>query len=87
RIAVSASVSCLYSDEGGLFQGESTEPAFKPDFNLDLLRSYPYVGRALAFERKRFLALGGLDSLYGELAPHDVLWRMVEEEGANVVGH
>jgi glycosyltransferase involved in cell wall biosynthesis len=87
RIAVSDNVSCIYSDEGGLFLGESTEPAFKPDFNLDLLRSYPYVGRALAFERERFLALGGLDSSNGELAPHDVLWRMVEAEGPGVVGH
>ncbi|MHC8412412.1 glycosyltransferase [Pseudomonas sp. Hz4] len=87
RIAVSDNVSCIYSDEGGLFQGESTEPAFKPDFNLDLLRSYPYVGRALAFERGHFLALGGLDSQHGELAPHDVLWRMVEAQGASVVEH
>ncbi|MGE8151598.1 glycosyltransferase [Pseudomonas vancouverensis] len=87
RIAHNRDFTCLYSDEGGLSQGESTEPAFKPDFNLDLMRSYPYVGRALAFERERFLALGGLDSEFGELAPHDVLWRMVEQDGTQVVGH
>ncbi|MCX2541871.1 glycosyltransferase [Pseudomonas sp. COW5] len=87
RIALSRTVTCLYSDEGGLSQGESTEPVFKPDFNLDLMRSYPYVGRALAFERERFLALGGFDSAFGELAPHDVLWRMVEQDGTHVVGH
>lgn len=87
RIALSRSLTCLYSDEGGLSEGESTEPVFKPDFNLDLMRSYPYVGRALAFERERFMALGGLDSAFGELAPHDVLWRMVENDGPHVVGH
>ncbi|MND31443.1 GalNAc(5)-diNAcBac-PP-undecaprenol beta-1,3-glucosyltransferase [compost metagenome] len=87
RIALSRALTCLYSDEGGLHQGESAEPAFKPDFNLDLMRSYPYVGRALAFEREQFLALGGFDSVYGELAPHDVLWRMVESGGTQVVGH
>ncbi|MDN3222877.1 glycosyltransferase [Pseudomonas nunensis] len=87
RIALSRSLTCLYSDEGSLRQGESAEPAFKPDFNLDLMRSYPYVGRALAFERERFLALGGFDSTFAELAPHDVLWRMVENDGPQVVGH
>ncbi|KII38042.1 glycosyl transferase family 2 [Pseudomonas fluorescens] len=87
RIALTPTLACLYSDEGGLNQGESAEPAFKPDFNLDLMRSYPYVGRALAFERERFLAVGGFDSQFGELAPHDVLWRMVENEGTGAIGH
>ncbi|MEB0224503.1 glycosyltransferase [Pseudomonas sp. 10S4] len=87
RIALSRTLKCLYSDEGGLRQGESAEPAFKPDFNLDLMRSYPYVGRALAFEREGFLALGGFDSVYGELGPHDVLWRLVESDGPQVIGH
>ncbi|MDD0967588.1 MULTISPECIES: glycosyltransferase [Pseudomonas] len=87
RIALSNTLTCLYSDEGGLSQGESAEPVFKPDFNLDLMRSYPYVGRALAFDRQRFLALGGFDAAFGELAAHDVLWRMVENDGTQVVGH
>ncbi|MFJ2689761.1 glycosyltransferase [Pseudomonas sp. NPDC087336] len=87
RIAFAPTMACLYSDEGGLHQGESAGPAFKPDFNLDLMRSYPYVGRALAFERERFLALGGFNSQFGELAPHDLLWRMVENEGTHVIGH
>jgi glycosyltransferase involved in cell wall biosynthesis len=87
RIAHSPALTCLYSDEGSLRNGESAEPAFKPDFNLDLLRSYPYVGRALAFKRERFLALGGFAATFAELAPHDVLWRMVESDGTQVVGH
>ncbi|NVZ67437.1 hypothetical protein HX867_35590, partial [Pseudomonas gingeri] len=78
---------CFYSDEGGLREGESVEPVFKPDFNLDLLRGYPYVGRTLAFQREAFLALGGFDALHGELAPHDVIWRLVEEEGTRAVEH
>ncbi|MDR9863990.1 MULTISPECIES: glycosyltransferase [Pseudomonas] len=87
RIAHSSSLTCIYSDEGSLRSGESAEPAFKPDFNLDLMRSYPYVGRALAFQRERFLALGGFTATFAELAPHDVLWRMVESDGLQVVGH
>jgi glycosyltransferase involved in cell wall biosynthesis len=87
RIVHSPSLKCLYSDEGSLRDGESAEPAFKPDFNLDLMRSYPYVGRALAFERERFLALGGFAPDFAQLAPHDVLWRLVESDGTQVVGH
>ncbi|MER2104884.1 MAG: glycosyltransferase family 2 protein, partial [Pseudomonas atacamensis] len=87
RIAHSRSLTCLYSDEGSVRDGESAEPAFKPDFNLDLMRSYPYVGRALAFQRERFLALGGFAPTFAELAPHDMLWRMVESDGLQVVGH
>ncbi len=87
RIATDGHLRCLYSDEGALHAGESAEPVFKPDFNLDLLRSYPYVGRALAFERDNFLALGGFDSDFDELAPHDALWRLVESEGAQAIGH
>lgn len=87
RISASPSAFCVYGDEGGLRDGESADPVFKPDFNLDLMRSYPYVGRSLALQRERFLALGGFDSSYGELAPHDVLWRMVEDDGIKVVEH
>ncbi|WP_085694625.1 MULTISPECIES: glycosyltransferase [unclassified Pseudomonas] len=87
RIVHNPSLTCLYGDEGSLRNGESAEPAFKPDFNLDLMRSYPYVGRALAFQRERFLDLGGFAPEFAELAPHDVLWRMVESGGTHVVGH
>ena len=58
RIAGTPGMLCAYSDEGALVDGESVEPVFKPDFNLDLMRSYPYVGRTLAFERQRFIGGG-----------------------------
>lgn len=87
RVATDPGLRCVYSDEGALRAGESAEPVFKPDFNLDLLRSYPYVGRALAFERDALLALGGFNPDFAELAPHDMLWRLVEGEGADCIGH
>ncbi|MCU7645145.1 glycosyltransferase [Pseudomonas piscis] len=87
RIAHTPAMLCAYSDEGALVEGESTEPVFKPDFNLDLMRSYPYVGRALAFSRERFLAEGGFDPLRGELAAHDLLWRLVEAAGPQSIEH
>lgn len=87
RIAGTPDMLCAYSDEGALVEGESLDPVFKPDFNLDLMRSYPYVGRTLAFERQRFLAVGGFDPAHGELAPHDLLWRLVEEAGLHTIEH
>lgn len=87
RIVGAPGASCIYSDEGALQDDKSAEPIFKPDFNLDLMRGYPYVGRVLAFERKRFLAQGGFDSRFGELAPHDLIWRLVESDGPHTVGH
>ncbi|MGJ7516003.1 glycosyltransferase [Pseudomonas baetica] len=87
RIAGSPGILCAYSDEGALIEGESIDPVFKPDFNLDLMRAYPYVGRTLAFERQRFLTLGGFDPAMGELAPHDVVWRLVEDAGPQTIEH
>nr|WP_273819337.1 glycosyltransferase [Pseudomonas asplenii] len=87
RILVSSAVRCIYSDEGALRDGESADPVFKPDFNLDLMRSYPYVGRALAFQRKGFVELDGFDIVRGEMAPHDLLWRLVESDGTRAVEH
>ncbi|WP_460321269.1 glycosyltransferase [Pseudomonas ogarae] len=87
RVAGKPGILCAYSDEGALVNGESIEPVFKPDFNLDLMRAYPYVGRALAFERERFMTVGGFDPAHGELAPHDLLWRLVEEAGPQTIEH
>ncbi|WP_339480419.1 glycosyltransferase [Pseudomonas sp. RL_5y_Pfl2_73] len=87
RVAGRQGILCVYSDEGALVDGESFEPVFKPDFNLDLMRAYPYVGRTLAFERERFMTAGGFEPTQGELAPHDLLWRLVEEAGPQTIEH
>ncbi|MEB0219901.1 glycosyltransferase family 2 protein, partial [Pseudomonas sp. AB12(2023)] len=87
RIVNNDTARCFYTDEGALRDGESAEPVFKPDFNLDFLRSYPYIGRCVAFQRESYLALGGFDSNYGELAPHDLVWRLYEQQGETSVHH
>jgi len=87
RIAVLPGMACVYSDEGAWVDGQPCEPIFKPDFNIDLMRSYPYVGRSLAFDCTALQAHGGFDSAYGELAPHDLLWRLVEAHGPQVIEH
>jgi glycosyltransferase involved in cell wall biosynthesis len=87
RVAHRTGLLCVYSDEGALEDEESCEPVFKPDFNLDLMRGYPYVGRALAFERRHLLTIGGFDEQHQELAPQDVIWRLVETVGPQTIEH
>jgi GT2 family glycosyltransferase/glycosyltransferase involved in cell wall biosynthesis len=87
RIVHMPDIRCVYTDEGALKDDESIDSVFKPDFNLDLMRGYPYVGRALAFSRQPLLEMGGFSSEYVELAPHDALWRVVENNGTQAVEH
>lgn len=87
RIVRFDAMACVYGDEGGLDGDESAEPVFKPDFNLDLQRAYPFTGRALAFSRAHYLAAGGFVAGYQELAPHDLLWRLVESHGPQAIEH
>ncbi len=87
RIAFSPAIQCIYSDESALVDEVSQEPVFKPDFNMDLMRSYPYVGRALAFSREAVQSNAGFDPAHSELAPHDLLWRLVENHGPQVIEH
>lgn len=87
RIVARPQMACCYGDEGSLREGVSAEPVFKPDFNLDLMRGYPYTGRMLAYSREAIRTLGGFAAGYRELAPHDLLWRLVESRGPQTIEH
>lgn len=87
RMALRTDSLCLYTDEGSHDNLAPSNPVFKPDFNLDLMRSLPYVGRLLAFKVDAMRELGGFDDEFASLAAHDMLWRMVETFGLQVVEH
>ncbi|OWP51827.1 glycoside hydrolase family 99-like domain-containing protein [Pseudomonas nitroreducens] len=87
RINLSPDMRCCYYDEDQLLDSGHAFPLLKPDFNLDLLRSYPYTGSALAFQRSAAFERGGIDRRFGDLALHDLLLRLVESTGFNAVGH
>jgi len=76
-----------YADEAGWAEGKPEGPMLKPDFNVDMLRSYPYVGRNLVLSTAAVQAVGGLDERVADLAPIDLMWRLVEQVGPSVVGH
>lgn len=87
RMALRSDSRCLYTDEGAHDNLAPSSPVFKPDFNLDLMRSLPYVGRVLAFNVNALRDHAGFDEAFAALAPHDLLWRLVEAHGLQVVEH
>src|SRR5690606_27742490 len=76
-----------YADEASWTDGGPESPMLKPDLNVDMLRSYPYVGRNLVLSTAAVQAVGGLDERVADLAPIDLMWRLVEQVGPSVVGH
>ena len=77
----------LYSDEDVLNANQGFEaPQFKPDFNLDLLRSTPYVGVCCWCQRESLVALGGMPALsQAEVFALSLLY--ADTFGAEAIGH
>lgn len=77
----------IYADEDTVGAEGYLAPVFRPDINLDLLRSYPYTGTAVAIKRTTCAELGGFDEAAGALFLHDMLLKIVERDGLPAVGH
>jgi GT2 family glycosyltransferase len=78
----------LYSDEDRIDpQDARSSPHFKPDFNLDLMRSLPYVGGLLVLRRRLFAQLGGFDGRWDGAEEYDLALRVAERVGAAGFGH
>jgi glycosyltransferase involved in cell wall biosynthesis len=77
----------VYSDEDRVGpDGERHDPLFKPDFNLDLLRSTPYMGGSIAIRREVLVEIGGYRP-FGEATIYDLVFRALEAGGENSIGH
>ncbi len=87
RVGAQPGMACCYVDEDTCQNDGYDQPLFKPDVNLDLLRSYPYVGRTLAISKKALLIVGGLNANFAQLAHYDVVFRIVERFDLAAVGH
>ncbi|MEI7196921.1 glycosyltransferase [Pectobacterium versatile] len=82
------SARAFYFDEASMKEGRVENPMLKPECNIDMLRSYPYIGRSLAFDlsslrslREPFASFGGRFDLY------DAVWQLIEQEGPQALGH
>lgn len=78
----------LYTDEARIDpQGILSDPHFKPDFNIDLMRGLPYVGALVAVRRALFAAIGGFDPAWDGTEEYDLALRLAERLGADGFGH
>jgi GT2 family glycosyltransferase len=83
----------VYTDEDSLTEdGLYGNPHFKPDFNLDYLRSLPYVGGLVLIRRDLFEALGGFDPEAVGADEYDLVlraWERLEAagQGDRAIGH
>ncbi len=77
----------MYCDEDELNRNEERcKPRFKPDFNLDLLRSTDYAGWFTLARTEAINCAGGMGS-YPGFENHDLLFRLFENYGARTIGH
>ena len=83
----------VYTDEDTLTpDGQHVNPHCKPDFNLDYLRSLPYIGGLLLIRRDLFDVLGGFDPAFEGAEDYDLLlraWEHLQAGGAGekAIGH
>lgn len=78
--------SFIYTDDDLIEpSGVRTTPRFKPDFNLDLLRSSPYIGSGW-MRTPELLTLGGIRQFSGA-ENYDIALRWLDHYGEAVVGH
>ncbi len=66
-------------------QGQRMHPRFKPDFNLDLLRSLDYTG-VVIFQHDAFIQTPGFEPLPGQ-ENRDLVFKFYEQFGEKAIGH
>jgi GT2 family glycosyltransferase len=77
----------IYCDEDSVDRaGARGAPQFKPDFNLDLLRSMPYIGNGCAVRRDVLLAQGGY-LCADAIAHYNTAFQVLERDGEAAIGH
>lgn len=70
----------LYSDEDKMSVDGTrfSDPMFKPDFNLDLIRSHNYISRLLVVETELVKEIGGFRKEFDGAQDYDLILRCME---------
>ncbi|GHU06185.1 hypothetical protein FACS1894158_11860 [Betaproteobacteria bacterium] len=85
-IAIHPEWRAIYTDEDTIdATGERQSPLFKPDFNLELLRSTDYIG-GLFVDKKALIEAGGY-SRVAEAEQFDSVLRIADAQGDSAIGH
>ncbi|MGR4050126.1 glycosyltransferase [Kosakonia cowanii] len=78
----------LYGDELYQHEGVIHSTAFRPDFNLDLLLSYPAeMARHWLFRTRTLRQLGGFNPHYAQAWQFEYIVRLIEQKGMSFAGH
>jgi len=66
--------------------GDLSGPCFKPDWNLELLRSTAYIGNAFVVSRTALMESGGF-GVHKEALHYDLVLRTHDKSGGDSIGH
>ncbi|WP_269563890.1 glycosyltransferase [Kosakonia radicincitans] len=89
-LALDGASACdaIYGDEFYMQNGEIVTTAMRPDFNLDLLLSYPAeMARHWIFRSEAILAAGGFNPTYPQAWQFEFIVRLIEQKGMGFAGH
>lgn len=77
----------IYTDDDRVdSNGDLSEPRFKPDFNLELVRATPYIGRSMAIRRIALREAGGFGETDAAVF-QDVVLRIHDRYSRGGIGH
>lgn len=83
-----AGCDAIYGDEFYQVDGHIIGTALRPDFNLDMLLSYPSeMARHWIFRIDTLITLGGFDIKYQQAWQFEYLIRLIEQRGIGFAGH
>jgi O-antigen biosynthesis protein len=83
-----ANAQLIYSDEDKIdYLSMRCQPAFKPDFDIDMLLSFNYIGHLCAVNKALALHIGGFRSSCDGAQDWDFLLRLVEHIDPTRVHH
>jgi glycosyltransferase involved in cell wall biosynthesis len=78
----------IYSDHDSLNkQKNRIHPQFKPDFNLDMFRSYDYISRSFVISSVALKELGGLQLELSDSELFDLILRYLDRFKEYSIGH
>jgi len=66
--------------------GDLSDPCFKPDWNLELLRSTAYIGNSFVVSRTALMESGGF-GVHEEALHYDLVLRTHDQFGGDSIGH
>jgi GT2 family glycosyltransferase len=85
-IAIRPQWRLIYTDDDLVTKNQKFHsPRFKPDFNLEFLRSTDYIG-SFCIEKSALMVAGGFSSLPGA-ERYDLLLRTLDAQGEAAIGH